>query len=67
LVFEDIALVYFAERLAHPRRGRKPEFKQEAYPPLDGTSYSQRFMPLQLMHLAHPALPVHLELEPQPD
>jgi hypothetical protein len=29
-----------AERLAHPRRGWKPEFKQERYPPLDGASCS---------------------------
>jgi hypothetical protein len=25
----------FTERLAHPRRRVKPEFKQERYPPLD--------------------------------
>ena len=30
------------ERLAHPRRARKPEFKQERYPPLDGASCSHR-------------------------
>ena len=28
------------ERLAHPRRGWKPEFKLERYPPLDGASCS---------------------------
>jgi len=27
---------FLAYRLAHPRRERKPEFKQERYPPLDG-------------------------------
>ena len=26
---------YFAQRLAHPRRGGKPEFKEGRYPPLD--------------------------------
>ena len=31
---------FFAERLAHPRRGWKPEFKLERYPPLDGASCS---------------------------
>ena len=29
-----------AQRLAHPRREWKPEFKQERYPPLDGASCS---------------------------
>ena len=29
------------ERLAHPRRGGKPEFKLERYPPLDGASCSR--------------------------
>ena len=29
---------WLGERLAHPRRGGKPEFKQERYPPLDGAS-----------------------------
>ena len=28
------------ERLAHPRREWKPEFKQERYPPLDGAACS---------------------------
>ena len=32
------SLCYVFERLAHPRRGGKPEFKQERYPPLDGAS-----------------------------
>ncbi len=29
-------LIIFVERLAHPRRGWKPEFKLERYPLLDG-------------------------------
>jgi len=28
--------IFLAERLAHPRRELKPEFKLERYPPLDG-------------------------------
>jgi hypothetical protein len=31
---------FIAERLAHPRRGWKPEFKLERCPPLDGASCS---------------------------
>jgi hypothetical protein len=33
-------LYLLGERLAHPRRGRKPEFKQERYPPLDAAACS---------------------------
>jgi hypothetical protein len=33
-----------AQRLAHPRRGWKPEFKQERYPPLDEASCSLSFL-----------------------
>jgi hypothetical protein len=29
---------FLAQRLAHPRRGWKPEFKEGRYPPLDGAS-----------------------------
>lgn len=29
---------FSGERLAHPRRGRKPEFKLERCPPLDGAA-----------------------------
>ena len=29
-------LKFSAERLAHPRRGGKPEFEQDRYSPLDG-------------------------------
>lgn len=32
--------VILGPRLAHPRRGWKPEFKLERYPPLDGASCS---------------------------
>jgi len=34
------AIHYLSERLAHPRRGWKPEFKLMRYPPLDGASCS---------------------------
>jgi hypothetical protein len=27
--------VFYSERIGHPRRGGKPEFKLERYPPLD--------------------------------
>jgi hypothetical protein len=36
-------------RLAHPRRGGKPEFKLERYPPLDGASCSARVR-CRMMH-----------------
>jgi hypothetical protein len=37
--------IIYAERLAHPRRGWKPEFKEGRYPPLDGASCSPSYCP----------------------
>ncbi len=33
-----MAVLRLGERLAHPRRGGKPEFKEGRCPPLDGAS-----------------------------
>jgi hypothetical protein len=38
LLVGSVGMTYFAERIAHPRRGGKPEFKLERYPPLDGAA-----------------------------
>ena len=35
---------FSSERLGHPRRGRKPEFKQGRYPPLDVPACSPVFL-----------------------
>jgi hypothetical protein len=38
--FYGDGLSFLGERLAHPRRGGKPEIKQERYPPLDEAACS---------------------------
>ncbi len=35
MLFLLLEIFYFAERIGHPRRERKPEFKEGRYPPLD--------------------------------
>ena len=39
----ELEFIIYAERLAHPRRERKPEFKEGRCPPLDGASCSAWF------------------------
>jgi hypothetical protein len=45
---------FFSERLAHPRRGWKPEFKEGRCPPLDGASCSPFCFMVSVSSEPHP-------------